>query len=172
MRKIKKMLSVLLAFVMMAGFTVPSVVQAQETNVQVENTLAVEELSKELEFYFDEIGHIDDNGNYIINNINPLKERAKAGDETAKDLLEAYNEKMFRSPADFGKCILKDYFGVYIDLVQGKLWDAFIGYVQREAWTEAAKIVLKIVGKSASKANLVATAGQLALAAYNCKAEW
>lgn len=172
MRKMKKMLSLLLAFVMMVGLIVPSVVHAQETNVKAENALAEEELSKELEFYFNEIGHIDDNGNYTINNIVPLKERAESGDETAKSLLEAHNEKMFRSRVDFGKCILKDYFGVYIDLIQGKLWDAFIGSVQREAWTESAKIVLKVLGKSASKANLVAIAGQLALAAYNCKAEW
>ena len=123
------MLAVLLAFVMMVGFTIPSVVQSQETNVKVENALAEGELSKELEFYFNEIGCIDDTENYTINNINPLKERAKLVDETAKSLLEAYNEKMLRSLADFGKCILKDYFGVYIDLVQGKLWDAFIGYV-------------------------------------------
>lgn len=56
--------------------------------------------------------------------------------------------------------------------MQGKLWDSFVGYLQSEAWTEAAKIILKIIGKSASKANLIATAGQLALAAFNCRGEW
>lgn len=76
------MLAMLLAFVMTVGFTVPSVVQAQETNVKVENALAEKELSKELEFYFNDIGCIFDNGNYIINNINP-SERAKSRDETA-----------------------------------------------------------------------------------------
>ena len=76
------MLAMLLAFVMTVGFTVPSVVQAQETNVKVENALAEKELSKELEFYFNDIGCTLDNGNYIINNINP-SERAKSRDETA-----------------------------------------------------------------------------------------
>ncbi len=85
------MLAMLLAFVMTVGFTVPSVVQAQGTNVKVENELAEGELSKYLEFYFNEIVCIDDNGNYIINNINPLKERVKSGDETAKSLLYTYN---------------------------------------------------------------------------------
>lgn len=69
-------------------------------------------------------------------------------------------------------CITNDYFGVYIDFINGKLWDSFLGYVQDEAWTEAAKIVLKMAGKSASRANIVVTAGQLAVAAYNCRGEW
>lgn len=86
--------------------------------------------------------------------------------------MRIFESEIIRVLADFGKCILKDYFGVYIDLIQGKLWDAFIGSVQREAWTESAKIVLKVLGKSVFKANLVAIASQLALAVYNCKAEW
>lgn len=69
-------------------------------------------------------------------------------------------------------CIAKDYFGVYIDLLNGNLWNAFVGYVNGKVWIEAAKIILSIAGKSASKANVVATAGQLAVAAYNCRGEW
>lgn len=172
MRNFKKLLSVLLALAMLVGITAPSVVRAQELSLRTRQVKADKELSKELEFYFNVIGHIDTNGNYVINNVSPLIERVNSGDIVAKALFEAYIEKLYRSPYDFGKCILKDYFGVYIDLVQGKLWDSFVGYLQSEAWTEAAKIVLKIIGKSASKANLIATAGQLALAAFNCRGEW
>lgn len=173
MKIMKRMLSVLLVFGMMVGLTAPSFVHAQEMVIQQdEYDQAVKELSKALEFYFNEIGHIDAKGNYTINNIRLLKERAQDGNKIAKDLIKSYHEKMLRTPADFGKCIVKDYFGVYVDLIEGKLWDAFVGYLQGEAWTEAAKIILKLLGKSASKANLLVTAGELALAAYNCKGEW
>lgn len=83
-----------------------------------------------------------------------------------------YFERQNRSIKDFSVCIAKDYLGVYIDLLNGNLWDAFVGYVKGEAWTEAAKIILKVAGKAATKANVVATAGQLAVAAYNCRGEW
>lgn len=122
--------------------------------------------------YLRDVGYLDEYGNYYITNSLLLEERANDGDENAKILLDLYPERQNRSAKNFEVCIAKDYFGVYIDLLNGNLWNAFVGYVNGKVWIEAAKIILSIAGKSASKANVVATAGQLAVATYNYRGQW
>lgn len=167
----KKLMSLLLALFMALGSMEPTVAFATDLEENSQNS-EVDELVSELKFYFEDVGYLDKDGNYYITNNLLLEERANTGDKNAKVLLNLYFERQNRSAKDFSVCIAKDYFGVYIDLLNGNLWDAFVGYVKGEAWTEAAKIILKVAGKSASKANIVATAGQLAVAAYNCRGEW
>lgn len=167
----KKLMSFILALFMMIGSIGSTVAMASGID-ENDNSSEVYELASELKFYFEDVGYLDKDGNYYITNGLLLEERANTGDENAKALLNLYFERQSRSARDFSVCIAKDYFGVYIDLLNGNLWDAFVGYVKGEAWTEAAKIILKVAGKSASKANVVATAGQLAVAAYNCRGEW
>lgn len=167
----KKLISFILALFMTLESIVPTVAMASEIN-ENDNSSEVYELASELKFYFEDVGYLDEDGNYYITNSSLLEDRANKGDENAKVLLDLYFERQNRSAKDFAVCIAKDYLGIYIDLLNGNLWDAFVGYVKGEAWTQAAKIILKVVGKSASKANIVATAGQLAVAAYNCRGEW
>lgn len=124
-----------------------------------------------MKFYFHDAGYLDDEGNYHIKNTLLLEDKAISGDENARILLDPYFEKN-RSLKDFAVCIAKDYFGVYIDLLNGNLWDAFISEVQSEARDAAAKIVLKALGKSISKLSIISTAGELDVAAYNCRGEW
>lgn len=169
MKGIKRILSVLLAILILVGTVLPNRVYAQTISSQTENSDAQKVMEAELQFYFEKVGHFDNDGKYYIDNVALLRDRAQSGNEYALALLSAYSERMEKSPIDFGKCILIDYFGVYIDLIQGNLWDSFVGYIQGKAWEKAAGVVLKILGKSASKANIVATAAQIALAAYNCR---
>lgn len=167
----KKLMSFLLALFITLGSIVPTVAMASGID-ENDNSSEVYELASELKFYFEDVGYLDKDGNYYISNSSLLEDRANQGDENAKFLLDLYFERQNRSAKDFAVCIAKDYLGVYIDLLNGNGWNAFVGYVNGELWEEAAKIILSIVGKSVSKANVVATAGQLAWAAYNCRGEW
>ncbi|MCI5971463.1 MAG: hypothetical protein MRZ08_00350 [Anaerococcus sp.] len=167
----KKLMSLLLALFMALGSMGSTVAFATDLEENSQNS-EVDELVSELKFYFEDVGYLDKDGNYYITNNLLLEERANTGDENAKVLLELYFERQNRSAGDFAVCIAKDYLGVYIDLLNGNGWNAFVGYVNGELWEEAAKIILSILGKSVSKANVVATAGQLAWAAYNCRGEW
>ncbi|WP_127849908.1 hypothetical protein [Lacticaseibacillus hulanensis] len=49
----------------------------------------------EVNFYFHEVGYIDDNNNYVITNINPLRERALNGDESSQAIVETYEQQTF-----------------------------------------------------------------------------
>lgn len=162
----KKTLTLMLALLMIFGSIMPNALSANSEEY------ISSELIDEMKFYFKEAGTFDDNGNYIVKDINAIVKKAESGDTMARELAEIYYFKQQRSVSDFAKCILKDYFGVYIDLINGDLWDAFVDHIKDEAWTAAAKIILKILGKSVSKANIVATVGQIAVAAYNCRGEW
>lgn len=77
-----------------------------------------------------------------------------------------------RSPSDFAKCVLSDYFGIFIDIANGRLLDALAKDLQSETWNRAAITILKLLGKSTSKANVLATAVEVAIAAYNCQEKW
>ncbi|WP_105301337.1 hypothetical protein [Anaerococcus marasmi] len=167
----KKLMSFILALFMTLGSIVPTVAMASGVD-ENDSDSEVYELASELKFYFEEVGYLDKDGNYYITNSSLLEDRANQGDENAKLLLDLYFERQNRSAKDFAVCIAKDYFGVYIDLLNGNLFDAFVGKVKSKAWYEAAKIILKVAGKSASKANIVTTAGEVAVAAYNCRGEW
>lgn len=105
---------------MAIGSTVPTVAFANETEYNVQNAQA-QELASELKFYFEEAGFLDEDGYYYITNSSLLKDRAKSGDENAQLLLNSYYEKQSRSVKEFAMCIANDYFGVYIDLIYGKL---------------------------------------------------
>lgn len=129
-----------------------------------------------MELYFNQIGGLDDNGNYVIKDYELLVEVAESGDIYAQDLLLIHDSRanQIKSNAgafgieSFAMCIARDYFGVYYDLINGNLWEAFKGYVAGKAWDKAAGILVKFLGLSPGWA----TAGQVAVAAYNCRNAW
>lgn len=167
----KKVVSLFLALVMTLVSIIPNVAFAKGEEESQEN-IEVEKLAFELRFYFEKVGHLDKNGDYQITNASSLRAKAYNGDEYAKTLLDSYYERQNRGAKDFAKCIAKDYFGVYIDLINGNLWNTFVNKIKSKAWNDVAKIILKVLGKSTAKANVIATAGQLAVAAYNCRGKW
>lgn len=165
----KKIVSGLLALVMLFGVIAPvGVVFAEDNN----GTEAEEALAEELKFYFEEVGHFNEDNEYIVTNPELLEDRIEDGDEVAKDLYELYLANREIQPygsVDYGKCIIRDYFGMWVDLFNGNLFDLFVGYVKDKAWFAAAKIVLKVAGKSTGYANAASAAAQLAVSAYNCR---
>lgn len=168
----KKILSGLLALVMIFGIIAPvGAVYAQDnTDIEVQETL----LAEELKFYFEEVGHFNEDNEYIVTNPELLEDRIENGDEVATDLYELYLANQEIQPygaVSYGKCILRDYFGVYVDLINGNLFNSFVGYVQDKAWTAAAKILVKLTGALGSNANLIVVGGQIAVPAYNCRGE-
>ncbi len=162
----KKIISFILVLLMSFMSITPTVAMAK--NKENSQSYELTELESELEFYFEKVGYIDENRNYFIKNIELLEQRVKVGDKNAEALVDLYNNNKDKSVKKFAICVAKDYLGTYIDLLKGKLWDLFIDYVKNEAWEKAAKLLLKVLGKSTSKANIVANVAELALAAYNC----
>lgn len=166
----KKFLSGLLALVMLFGVIGPvGAVYAQDNkDTEVQEAL----LAEELKFYFEEVGHFNEDNEYIVTNPELLEDRIENGDEVAKDLYDLYLANREIQPygaVDYGKCIIRDYFGMWVDLFNGNLFDLFVGHIKDQAWGAAAKIVLKVAGKSTSNANTLAAAAQLAVSAYNCR---
>ncbi|GAA3721249.1 hypothetical protein GCM10022378_09180 [Salinicoccus jeotgali] len=134
----------------------------------------VKEVAKEMQFYFEEVGKLDKNGNYTIHDYELLKERADSGDETAQGVLAQANYEAQQTGittygiVDYSKCILANYFSTEIAAVNGDLANAIAGAVERGAWMEVARIVLSSIGGSVGKANVVATAGQLVMYTAYC----
>ncbi len=74
-----------------------------------------------LEFYFTEIGEVNSNGEYQIVKPQILRSKALGGDTIAENLYGSYFERVYtRSASEFGMCIVKNYFGPFIDIVNGK----------------------------------------------------
>lgn len=178
-----KIKSKVILFAMLLTLIAPSLLQSSiivSANTQTELVVTdeikqedIDLLAAELEFYFKEIGKINQNGEYQIVNPQVLRSKALGGDETAKDLYGSYVERVYtRSASDFGMCIVKEYFSPFIDIVNGRSWSAFVGYLKAEAWDQAAILLLKVAGKSTTKANIVSLAGQIAWAAYKCRSKW
>ncbi|MHC0553219.1 hypothetical protein, partial [Salinicoccus sp. CNSTN-B1] len=123
---------------------------------------------------FEEIGHFTENGEYIITDLKKLEERANSGDETAQKLLDETTKSISTfSAASFAGCILADTFGVQIALLNGDLANTLISYIQNQWWEATAElIIVDVLGKTISKANVVATGAQLALSAFSCRGEF
>lgn len=172
-----------LAFIMLLAIITPTflgssttvLANSQEASSVIEGVSKedIDLLASEIEFYFQEVGEINSEGEYQITNPQLLRQKALSGDDTARELYNSYFEKVYyRSASDFGMCIVKDYFSPFIDIINGRYWNAFVGALKSEAWDQAAILLLKVAGKGTSRANIVALAGQLAWAAYKCRSKW
>lgn len=127
---------------------------------------------KELKFYFDEVGTIDSTGEYVIHDIEPLKEKAKT-DKIAQEILDLLNQHKDQtidlySTSSYVKCIINKFVASY-----GEIWNAFfggavIGYLEKKEWTKAAKLLIKAAAKAGVKAGGILVAGELALYAVQC----
>lgn len=61
-----------------------------ETISEQELEKATKRLADELELYFDKIGYLDENGYYIIKNVDLLKEQIAKGDKDAEQIYKIY----------------------------------------------------------------------------------
>ena len=175
MNKLKKIIIPLIVILTLVGVLAPAAttVSANTQSTTEHSREDVEELAEALQFYFDDIGHINNEGEYEVINPSLLQERAANGSVADQQLLEMYLAKhaQSRGVVDYGACVITDYFGVYVDLLTGDLLDAFIGHLQSEAWKAAAGILLDVIGETGVTPSAIVTAAQVASAAYSCRDE-
>lgn len=135
------------------------------------NREEVRKTIKELKFYFDEVGEIDEDGEYIIYDIEPLKEKAK-NDETAQEILDLYEKnKDVPVPEGVGSyvsCIVDKFVASYGDLFKAFFKGAILDYIKKKQWLKAAKLLVKSAAKAGFKGSAVSLAASLALYAAQC----
>lgn len=173
----KKILLSLAVFLISFSGVFSSLTFAAEKKESKENFSQeeIDAVAEEIQFYFEEVGQLDENGNYHIHNYELLEEKANSGDETAQGFIEQINfnaqENGIATPAnlqDYAGCILSNFFGTEIALISGDLINSVVGYINDGAWQAVARIVLESIGGSVSKANIVSSAAQLAIYAGYC----
>jgi len=138
-----------------------------------------EELSEELEFYFSEVGYLDENNTYHVTNPELLVEEAKTN-ESASLLYKQYSASTevvtTRSAGSFVKCIIGDQFSWAIDMINGNTLNSIANLLKDGAWDAAAGILstaLRQVSVAAGRSvNIAFSAASLALSAYSCRNEW
>ena len=144
---------------------------SQEEYLQIKN-----DIESQLKLYFDEIGEINQDGNYVVKNPELLKERAESGDEDAKNLYELYILKQNRSVKDGLYCVFDDQYGWIVDLFNGRTLEAIGGYIKDKAWDKAAEIIAPVVAKAlkttTKNVNFAITGVSLAISIYNCRGEF
>lgn len=146
---------------------------ATSLELNSDEQLQVEQLAKDLEFYFEKIGTIQENGAYIITNMALLEERTNQGDAYAKKLFNAYLAPTTRSAGSYAKCVLVSVSPVsYLNDVMAAL-EAFTGKGVGEALKSlgawgAAKIIVKTLTKLGMHASVAGIAAQLATALVTC----
>lgn len=146
---------------------------ATSLELSLDEQLQAEQLAKDLEFYFEKIGTVQENGTYVITNIALLEERVNQGDTYAKNLYNAYLVPTTRSAGSYAKCVLVSVSPVsYLNDVMAAL-EAFTGKGVGEALKSlgamgAAKIIVKTLTKLGMHASVAGIAAQLATALVTC----
>lgn len=146
-----------------------------------------QELSEEFEFYFGEVGELTENGEYIVHDLELLRERAESGDEYAGLVYERFvqsqspvglPEQPIAGPGnavtannaavDFGRCVLDETFGFYIGLLSGDIIQTMVGYLSDQAWSAAANLIIRYAPRLAGQSTAVGIAANLAVASATC----
>ncbi len=180
-KKKKKIFSLIMAFMLLFNFISPNLAMASEeednTNIYFTDE-QIKELSKQLEFYFGEVGEINENGEYIITNPD-LLEDVSNNDQYAKELYDSYlSSKQIHlySKKEFANCVVEDQLAWLFDALDGKILQALGEAMATHAWNTAGKILstaLSYAGKAAGASVSIAfTAGSLAVSAYQCRNFW
>lgn len=138
-----------------------------------EEQVQAEELAKDLEFYFEKIGHIQEDGTYVVTDIPLLKEKADQGDIHAQNFLNAYLALETRSAGSYAKCVLSSVSPVsYLNTVMAAL-KLFTGKSAGEALKElgawgAARIIVRTLANLGVHSSVAGIAAELAIALVTC----
>jgi hypothetical protein len=187
--KSKKIVYILLAILTFSIFAPLGQVSANEVNrediyqegrdistlTDEELEIYTDDLAKELEFYFSEVGYLDENNNYHVTNPELLEEKAKIN-ESAKALYEASRQQKMVQPYGIKEgvsCVVGDQYGWVLDLMDGEYLDAIAAQLANGAYNAAAKILkeaLLLVSKKAGNAVVpVFTVADWAVSLYKCR---
>lgn len=139
-----------------------------------------QEFVEAMEFYFEEVGTMTDNG-YRMENPELLRKRAESGDEQASVVYDVYLEIINNDTppvvtrqitlTSYLQCFIEESFGVYIALIQGDLAEALVAAIEGQLWDEVATLVAQITGLGVGVIGGAATAAQLMVAAFVCGLE-
>lgn len=187
----KKLMCYLLAGLMLLNIISPSVSMAQnlqeykdypnsEELSQLSEEEQIEYWAQNFELYFSEIGHLQKDGSYVIDNPERLLEEVKKGDKSAEKLYDLYLEskqaKENRDVNSFVKCVINDQFGWLRSFIKGDMLEGLEQALLSGAWSAAGKIMStaimqasKIEGKAVGWAY---TGASVALSMYNCRNKW
>lgn len=168
----------IISFILVVGLLLGNVntVFADRNNEEINYDYVAVYIANELKFYFDEIGHIEETGDYVITNPELLKQKANSGDIYANEILKEYNYRnqiSTRSAKDVLYCAVKDQYSWAVDLLSGKTLDALAHALASGAWTAAGKILsvaIKQASKLAGKAvGWAYTGASIAYSVYKCR---
>lgn len=176
-----KIFAVMMTFAMVFPFVTQPVLASKEnvnneTISEQELEKATKKLADELELYFDKIGYLDENGYYIIKNVDLLKEQIAKGDKDDEQIYKIYLSRQDRSVKDGIVCVVSDQYGWIADLFTGDLLQALQDFIADKAWGKAADLIIsvaaKALGTSAKTLSGIVSAASIALSIYNCRGEF
>ncbi|MGN9866366.1 hypothetical protein [Bacillus swezeyi] len=183
MRRIKlfKSFVSMLTAVLLVSFCTSGLAKAQEVDFSASELKEINKISEELKFYFEEVGEVDSNGVYRIKNMELLKERSQAGDTTATNVLEIYQDTSVnkeshgistRSAKAFAKCVVGKFQESYGYIARGFLTGAVYKYIKNKQWDLAARLMFKTLRAAGFKANIAGLAAEAAIYGFQCRGKW
>ncbi|MDO5755419.1 MAG: hypothetical protein Q4P28_04220 [Tissierellia bacterium] len=179
MFKKKRLFRLILALVLVFGATSPALATNNEVqdSEELSDEKIAQKIAEELEFYFEKVGHITDDGKYEIDNPELLQKEAEKGNEYAQEILEEYYARRYsRGAKEVGVCALKDQFAWVLDLIDGQTYAALGKALGAGAWSAAGKILQEAImqaSKAAGKTvGWVFAGASAAYSIYKCRHLW
>lgn len=187
---LKKSIILFFVSIMTLGIFTPLASAKAVDSQKSSNTTPISELSneeiqdmlaEELEFYFSEVGYLDENNEYHVTNPELLEEKINEGNEAADTLYSKASKNLEPTITTYGSkdffgCVLGDQFAWVVEMIDGNTLNALASAMQSHAWNTAASIlatalaqVSKVAGASVSIGFTVAS---LAISAYSCRNTW
>lgn len=188
MKKTSKILIVFMVLIAVfstigsAGLSV-SAAELDKNDDSITDEQLRDELAEELKFYFETVGHIDEEGNYVVDNEELFVQKFSEDADVDPDVLQAYNNQKDAefnaaargSIAEYGTCIIVNsvpFGGVAWELANALTAEqGFIDAITSLNYSLAADIIIR-VGKNVLPAAAFKQLTQLNLATSIVAAIW
>lgn len=137
----------------------------------------IENIEKELQYYFEEVGELTDAG-YVIHDREAVQEKADNGDESAQRVLELVPEVAepgaitTYSAGTFGTCVVNKFIDSYGTIARAWTTGLVYSYIQNRQYDLAAKIMFKTLTKAGRTANVASIAIEAGIYGYQCRGSW
>ena len=179
-RMLKPVVAVLIMVMLIASIT-PSVSATENTSYSKDDLEQIEQISEELEFYFEEIGELKADGSYQINDLEALNERLDAGDPTAEKVYEIYTQTsqpsssssyQTQSASSFANCVVGKFQDSYGAIARGFLTGAIYQYIKNKQWDLAARLMFNTLKAAGFKTNVAGLAVEAGIYGFQCRGKW
>ena len=139
----------------------------------------IQNIEEELEFYFEEVGELTDNG-YVITDYDKIQERIDNGDESAERILELAslgeneNQGMITpySADAFAKCVVNKFVSSYGNIARAWNNGLVYTYIKTKQYDLAAQLMAKTLIKAGFKVNAASLAIEAAVYGWQCRGKW